>query len=54
MKKRDYIAKLTVYDLPTMEKKELVRVYRWLQKLTDDLYTHPQKYSKRFTAKLMK
>ena len=54
MKKLDYIAKLTIYGLPNMSKKELSRLENWLNEKKNEVYLAPQKYSKRFTARLMK
>ena len=51
--KRDYIARLVIYDLPTMSAKDLIRLHRWLDDFAIDKID-PKEYSKLFTAKLMK
>ena len=52
--KRNYTARLVVYGLPDMSKKELSRLEGWLNKLKNELYEKPQLYGKNFTARLMK
>lgn len=54
MKTRDYIARITVYGLPTMSKKELARFAKWLERQARNLKSEAKEYSSNFSAKLMK
>lgn len=56
--KRDFVARLVVYGLPTMMKRDGTKFVKWLRKLADDLeddiVKNDSEYSAVFTAKLMK
>lgn len=53
-KERDYHARLVVYDLPSMSKKDVNRLRNWLLLQADDLWLSPKEYSQEFTGRLMK
>lgn len=55
MKTIKHKAILTIYNLPTLNKKELNRLLEWLAQTHDELAnTDIKKYSKRYTLRLMK
>lgn len=54
-KELDYHAKLLIYGLPELQKKEVTRTVKWLRKIADELENEDKKaFSKTFTARLMK
>lgn len=52
---REYIAKLTIYDLPTLPDIEINRLYKWLDtRILSIQEDSPKKYAKIANFKLMK
>lgn len=52
---REYIAKLTIYDLPTLPDSEIRRLYEWLDtRILSIQDESPKQYSKVAHFKLMK
>lgn len=51
---REYHARLVVYDLPKLKKKDLKRLVSWLRLTADDIELSPKEYVETFTTRLMK
>lgn len=52
-KERDYIARLVVYGLPDMDKRECQRLFNWLKTL-QKVAKKPGDFSGKFVARLIK
>jgi predicted alpha/beta hydrolase family esterase len=53
MKKRDYHARLVVYDLPNLDKWQLMRLKEWLKSM-QVMVSQADKYSVRVVCRLFK
>jgi len=51
---KDYWAKLEVYDADKLTEEDRYAVCNWLRKLSNDIGKRKEKYTTKFTAKLMK
>lgn len=50
----DFKAKLIVYGLPEMNKREIKSLMSWISKTAKEISKHPEDYYKRAIFKLMK
>ncbi len=50
----DFKAKIIVYGLPEMKKKDLKSMIKWMSRIVSQMEKDPSIYAKRYIAKLMK